>query len=328
MSSSTSSSEQNRGKAFFGTFGAAVLGLGLVLAVTLALLDPYDTGRLTPFPKVGMPETGPRVANASRMRNPDFNAAIFGNSTIQILSPERLDAATGRRFVQVSVPGTGPMEQVAMIEYLVRTRGSAIRTVVLGLDSSWCDASRSNRTLHPFPFWLYDRSALTYATSLVRMDTVEFLPKRVRLLRGAGPFARSDGFWDYEASGGYHQYPLIDIRLPAIPAPVGGRSAATDSLMRIASMLPQQTHLLLLHPPVFSPTPQQATEDDKRNLAGCKAALARIVAGRPRTDIIDMWVDSPENRTRLFFFDHNHYTIGIAQGVEARLAERIAAVAQ
>ena len=198
MISSTSSSDRERGRGFIGTFVVVFLGLGLALAALLILLDPYDTARLTPFPKAGMPETGPRVAHASRMRNPEFNAAIFGNSTIQILSPERLDAATGLRFVQLSVPGTGPMEQASMIEHLIRKRGSAIKTMALGLDSTWCDASRSSRTVHPFPFWLYDSNSLTYLTSLVRMDSLEFLPKRIRLLLGKGPFARSDGFWRSE----------------------------------------------------------------------------------------------------------------------------------
>jgi hypothetical protein len=304
-----------------GAFVAVVLGFGCVLAMALILLDPYDTARLTPFPKAGMPETGPRMAHASRMRNSAFNAAIFGNSTIQILSPERLDAATGLRFVQLSVPGTGPMEQAAMIEHLISKRGSAIGTIVLGLDSSWCDASRSHRTVHPFPFWLYDSNPLTYLTSLVRMDSLEFLPKRLRLLFGKAPLARPDGFWDYEAPGGYTQYPLVDIRLPAIPAAVGARRAASDTLARIAKILPAQTRLLLLHPPLFSPTPPQATDDEKRNLATCKAELASTVAGRPGTEIFDLWVDNPENRIRTMFYDHNHYTRAMATRVEIAISD-------
>jgi hypothetical protein len=321
MISSTSSSEKERGKGFVGTFIAVFLGFGLILAALLVLLDPYDTARLTPFPKAGMPETGPRVAHASRMRNPEFNAAIFGNSTIQILSPERLNAATGLRFVQLSVPGTGPMEQAAMIEHLVRQRGNGIGTIALGLDSSWCDASRSKRTLHPFPFWLYDSNPLTYLASLVRMDSLEFLPKRIRMLLGKGPFARPDGFWDYEAPGGYKQYPLVDLKLPAIPAPVDGRRAAADTLARIVKSLPAETRLLLLHPPLFAPTPPQSTDDDTSNLSACKAELASTVAGRPRTEIIDLWIDNPENRIRTMFYDHNHYTRAMAMRVEAAISD-------
>jgi hypothetical protein len=302
---------------------AVCLGLGLALAAILVVLDPYDTARLTPFPRAGMPETGPRVAHASRMRNPEFNAAVFGNSTAQILSPERLNAATGLRFVQLSVPGTGPMEHAAMIEHLIRKRGSTIGAIVLGLDYSWCDPMRSIRTAHPFPFWLYDDNTLAYLTSLVRMDSLEFLPKRIRLLLGKGPFARSDGFWDYEAPGGYKQYPLVDLRIPALAKPVGERRAAADSLARIAKLLPAETRLLLLHPPVFSPTPPQATEDDKHRLAACKAELAGAVAGRPGTEIIDLWLDSPEARIRLMFYDHAHYTSAMARQIETIISGKL-----
>jgi hypothetical protein len=302
---------------------AVCIGLGLVLAAILVVLDPYDTARLTPFPRAGMPETGPRVAHVSRMRNPEFNAAVFGNSTAQILSPERLNAATGLRFAQLTVPGTGPMEQAVMIEHLIRKRGGAISAIVLGLDYSWCDPLRSVRTLHPFPFWLYNDDTLAYLTSLVRMDSLEFLPKRIRLLLGKGPFARPDGFWDYEAPGGYKQYPLVDLKVPGVAKPVGERRAASDSLARIAKLLPTETRLLLLHPPVFSPTPPQASEDDKRSLAACKAELASAVAGRPGTEIIDLWLDSPETRIRAMFYDYAHYTSPIARQIETIISSRL-----
>ncbi len=328
MISSTSSSDQGAGSGFVGTFVTICLAFGLAVAVALVLIDPYDTARLTPFPRAGMPEAAPRMTHASRMRNPEFNAAVFGNSTIQILSPERLNAATGLRFVQLSVPGTGPMEQAAMIEQLIHKRGGGIGTIVLGLDYSWCDVSRSARTVHPFPFWLYDSNPLTYLTSLVRMDSLEFLPKRIRFLLGKGPVARPDGYWDYEALGGYTQNPLVDIRIRALTAAVGGRQAATDSLARITMLLPAETRLLLLHPPVYSPTPPQATEDDKSRLAACKTELASTVAQRPRTEIIDLWIDSPESRKRLMFYEDAHYTSAMGRQIEAIISSRLLAAAR
>src|SRR3712207_1811410 len=65
---------------------AALAGLvGLAYAV-----DPYDTGRSRLFAKAGVRPQGPRTAAASRGRDPAFDAAIVGNSHIQLLSPERL----------------------------------------------------------------------------------------------------------------------------------------------------------------------------------------------------------------------------------------------
>jgi hypothetical protein len=72
------------------------------------VLDPYDTGRSALVERPGVRPQGPRTAGASRGRDLAFNAAVFGNSRIQLLSPERLNGITGLSLVQLSVPGTGP----------------------------------------------------------------------------------------------------------------------------------------------------------------------------------------------------------------------------
>ena len=83
--------------------------LALVLIVTAVYaIDPYDTGRSSLLAKPGVRPQGPRTAAASRGRDQAFNGAIIGNSHIQLLSPERLKAATGLDFVQLSVPATRP----------------------------------------------------------------------------------------------------------------------------------------------------------------------------------------------------------------------------
>jgi hypothetical protein len=320
MNSSISSSDQRGAGRFIGVFLAAALGIGLALAAMLILLDPYDTGRLTPLVKPGIPATGPRMANASRMRNPAFDAAILGNSTIQQINPERLGAQTGRTFVQLSVPGTGPMEQVAMIDQLMFRRGTAIKAVVLGLEHSWCDASRSLRTLHPFPFWLYDRSALNYAASLVRLDSLEFLPRRINLLRGKEKLGREDGYWNYEGPSSYHQIGKGELNTLPVPAPFRGQPAATDSLRRVLRSLPPETQLILVHPPVYALARSLAPDADRRYLATCKAEIARVAAERPGTVLIDLWTDSLENRSRQMFYDSNHYTTAMALLIEAQLA--------
>jgi hypothetical protein len=325
MNSSISSSESHNPGGFLKTFLAAVVGIVLVLATVLVLLDPYDTGRLTPFVKPGIAATGPRMANASRIRNPAFDAAIIGNSTIQQISPERLGAQTGRSFVQLSVPGTGPMEQATMVEHLVFRRGASVKALVLGLEHSWCDATRSMRTLHPFPFWLYDSTTFTYAVSLVRMDSLEFLPRRIRLLLGKEKPAREDGYWNYEGAGLYQPTGMGELHGMQVPVPFRGQVAASDSLRRVLRVLPAQTRLVLVHPPVYAAAILKTPDADRKNLAACKAEIARVAAERPGTVLIDLWTDSPENRSREMFFDSNHYSNAMALLIEARLAEALRA---
>ena len=45
------------------------------------------------------------TATASRARDPQFDSAVIGNSTAQMLDPAELSRATGLRFVQLYLTG-------------------------------------------------------------------------------------------------------------------------------------------------------------------------------------------------------------------------------
>ena len=142
MSSFTSSSEPlatppgAADPAAWAGFARTLLATAaLVTAAILALavvLDPYDTGR-TPFAfEPGVRAQGPRTAAASRGRDPAFNAAIFGNSHVQLLSPQELGAATGTAFVSLIAPATGPRETLVLIDWFRQRRARHTRRL-LGL---------------------------------------------------------------------------------------------------------------------------------------------------------------------------------------------------
>src|SRR5829696_9977557 len=109
--------------------------LGLLLVITYAL-EPFDTGRPGLFAKAGVRPQGPRTAGASRGRDPSFNAAIIGNSHIQLLSPERLNAQTGLAFVQLSIIATGPKEMFPVLDWFMRHHPNS-RAIVIGADRLW-----------------------------------------------------------------------------------------------------------------------------------------------------------------------------------------------
>jgi hypothetical protein len=319
MNLSTSSSDQQPA-AFLKTFAIVALGLLVGVLACLVVLDPYGTGRLTPLAARGIAETGPRMANASRLANPEFNAAIVGNSTIQLLSPERLLTATGRRFVQLSIPGTGPQEQTVLVQRLFATRGASIQTLVIGLEEQWCNVAYETKTAHPFPYWLYSLSDLSYAWGLFRFDTLEFVPRRIMLLMGKGKVARPDGFWDYEQIAGYVRPLDSAIRYPAVAGPINGRNAATPFLRRLIDAVPPTTDVIIIHPPIFVQTPPHETDNDRRNLAQCKSEIAGVLAGRSGTQILDFWIDNDLTRNPKLFFDHNHYSGELARRIEAVVA--------
>src|SRR5215207_3469926 len=113
---------------------AAILGCLLVIAYAI---DPFDTGRPGLFAKAGVRPQGPRTAGASRGRDAAFDAAVIGNSHIQLLSPERLKALTGLSFVQLSIVATGPKEQFVVLDWFLRHHTQP-RALVIGADRLWC----------------------------------------------------------------------------------------------------------------------------------------------------------------------------------------------
>jgi hypothetical protein len=158
----------------------------------------------------------------------------------------------------------------------------------------------------------------------VRMDSLEFVPRRMRLLLGKDKPGREDGYWDYEGPSMY-QHNDIGAQLHAfpVPAPFRGQPAASDSLRRVLRILPAQTRLVLVHPPIYAAALSKAPDADRKNLAACKAEIARVAAERPGTVLIDLWTDSPENRSRAMFYDSNHYSNAMALLIEARLADAL-----
>ena len=104
MSSSTSSSDvAARETADWGrwlaTFlGTLALGAAAVFAFVL-IVDPYDSGRVGLLGIKGVRDASPRTANASRARDSQFDSAVIGNSTGQLVKPDELSRLTGGRFV-------------------------------------------------------------------------------------------------------------------------------------------------------------------------------------------------------------------------------------
>jgi hypothetical protein len=200
MISSTSSSEAVSAKAWRKWLIACAAVFAAALVVTwfsLLLLDPYDSGRFPGLHVSGVVDRNPRTANAGRARNALFDAALFGNSTGQLLDPERLSAATSLHFVQLTVPGTGPREQMTLLRYFI-SHHTQTAALVIVTDPSWCTPDPSPPLDHPFPFWLYGGN-FDYLRHFASWHAIELGFRRVGLaLRLRQPVARVDGFLDYE----------------------------------------------------------------------------------------------------------------------------------
>lgn len=309
---------------FLWTFAAALATGAAVVVALLVLLDPYDTGRWTPLRKPGVTMREPRFADVSRGRDPSFDAAIVGNSHVEELEPAALSAASGLHFVSLAVPGSGPREQLAVLDWFVRQRPAPPAALVVGIDDSWCTGDPALSNDRPFPFWLYAQTGSDYLRGLVRLQSLADAFSRLAYLVGLRRRATPDGFLDYEpiyVKGGFAEPARRSARLAqpldtTVPNP-SGRFPAAERLAATLTRLSDPTAVLLLRPPAFVTALPPAGTAAAATDAACRAAFAGVAAQRARTVLVDWRTDRPENRRPENYFEHTHYGRAVARLVES-----------
>src|SRR5262245_54284124 len=175
-----------------------VFGLGLAaLYGFVVMLDPYDRGG--PFPPfiTGVADEDARTAAVSRGRNPAFDSVVIGNSHGQLIDPRRLSAATGHKFVQLTIPGAMPREQMIVLDWFIGHHAHIGAIVVTG-DRSWCSQDATSSQVPPFPFWLYSADDLEYFAHLLSGRSVERAWRRLLLALGLRTPSDPSGYSDYE----------------------------------------------------------------------------------------------------------------------------------
>lgn len=309
-------------------------GIGL-LAGYLALafiVDPYDSGRSRLLSAGAVRPQGPRTAAALRGRDPAFEGAVFGNSHIQLVEPERLKAATGIPFVQLSVPATGPGEQLALLGWFL-AHHPAPKAVVLSVDDLWCTDDPALTNEKPFPFWLYSHDPLAYGRGLLRYTVAEEVVGRLGwLLGGRARQAVADGWWDYEPD--YLQ--LDDIgdgrfrasrETPAPDAAEPGRAGpdfpAAARLGPVLSRIAPETAVVMVFPPIYAAGLPRPDTPRARAEAACRAAMTTALARHGRSALIDGRRDRPALHDPAGFFDQTHYRHALARPLADEIAAAI-----
>jgi hypothetical protein len=309
---------------FAVTFIAAFFGgLGSIYAA-LVLIDPYDTGRFPTFMRPGVVDGNQRTASASRGRDPRFNAAVIGNSRGQLLDPQLLSQATGLDFVQLTTPGSGPIENMTMMRYFMRHH-SRIAAVVLSADERWCGHDPSLPVIFPFPFWLY-RGDLEYLEHLLSTRAIAAARNRIELAVGLMPPTDPRGYSDYETGRVWNFHPGIagaptdaDTAYASVLSP-NTYFPALAELDAVLATLPSDTGFVIVMPPVYQAMLAHPGTQLAADLLTCKAELARRVTDRERSGFLDFLVDGPISRDPGNFMDPQHYRMNIARMIEARIA--------
>jgi hypothetical protein len=303
-------------------------GIALGCAAGLILSDPYDTGRLTPFPSSGVTSFDQHMAAASLGRQPGTTAAIVGNSTIQLVDPAELTATTGIGFVSLTVAGAGPLEQIAVARWFESQHagesGYQVQALIFGLDKSWCRDDGRLEPINPFPFWLVGDSSLDYLAGMMRLATFGGLGRKLEVMLGWLKPPRADGYHDYDKGqprnpDGLHREFAIDAYFYAPPT---GREefAALPKLQTILEALPASATAVLVFVPRHASSLPVSGSAEARNEMLCKQAFRSLAAKREKTAFVDLLQNDAMSRTDDNFFDQIHYRHSVAHAVATSIA--------
>jgi hypothetical protein len=325
MNSSISSSDDASawGRCLAACLGTLVLGAALILLVVVAV-DPYDSGKFGWLGIEGVSDENPRIANASRARDPQFDSAVIGDSTAMLLDPAELSQITGARFVKLTGFGLDPREQLAMLDSFIRQH-RRIGALVVVTNMSWCACDPLPPFKHAFPFWLYGDGKLDYAAHLFSWRALEHAAQRLMIGLGRRTRYNPDGGTDYEKIWPPGQF--RQMHLPGEMTPTA--FVAGDAFPAIAQLgdalkrLPEGTPLVLVMPPTYHTlVPQPGSIAASVNEA-CSSTLKRMIAGRPHSNFIDFRIDNALTRDPANFADVIHYRAKIARRMEAAIAASI-----
>jgi hypothetical protein len=297
---------------FCGTF----FGLSALLFALLLLIDPYDTGRFSGFGIVGIGDNTTRTADASRGRDPQFNAAVIGSSTGQLLDPYRLSREAGLRFAQLTIAATGPQEQLTLMRWVI-SHHSQYGAFVVVTDPLWCSAEPDLPLSRPFPFWLYG-SDLDYLAHLLSSRSLDRAAWRIEIALGIRKPADPVGYFNY----------MNQVKHAFVPGPPGP-SARIDSdhwsppslpwvdrLRAFLADLPQSVRVVIAMPPVYFTLLPQSGSKQAADLDACKAALAKIVSDRQGSGFLDFRLDTEAAHDAVRFADALHSGEGLARQME------------
>lgn len=318
-------SEAHEWRDFLRVFVATFFGAAAIATLLFVLVDPYDSGRLGLLGIEGVHERNARFANVSRGRDGQFDSAIFGNSTGQLINPASLSERTGKRFVQLVAPGTDPIGQLAILRFFLRHHEN-VAALVIFIDDPWCAHDLVNPALNDFPFWLYNENTLEYLAHLYNWRSIERSVQRIGIGLGLKDRMHPDGFWSYEDVWPPGKYRPDTDQQPEQPRSIGFVRTdfpARDSLASIIKTVSEDVSLVIVSPPKFHTALPQVGSQAAAEREACNAAFRLLLTSRSRSALLDLGISNELTRDPENFADFIHYRSHIAEDIEQSLAKII-----
>jgi hypothetical protein len=310
----------------FALFSAA--GLALLYAFIM-LVDPYTTGRFALTQRLDRVSKNQFFAKAGIIRDPQFDAAIFGASTAGSLDPAPIGAASGRRVVQLAFYGTVPQTNRFISRIFEQHHRARPTAQIIILDSHWCSPDIMPLP-HPFPAWVYESSNREYLSQLFDTEAAKTAWRRLGIWLGlAGQSIPANGFAPIFPEGYDPQVVskrLLELKPDPNAPPPDAPFPELDALAAHLDRLEPQTQVLLTFLPVFfTSLPPQGSAAALRD-AACKDRVRRIAGRRPNTAVLNMERDSALARDVANYVDAIHFRGDVARKVELEIARALVAL--
>jgi hypothetical protein len=308
--------------------GALVTSALLFLALIVAI-DPFSTGYFTPFKNVDITTFNRLYVNAGRVRDPRFDAAIFGTSTSILINPAPIGEATGHRFVLLSIEGAYPPEHLYLLDRFDLLHRDKPAILVVVLDDLWCAPNIVN-TGPIIPRWLYEGRLPTYLQKILSHEAAKAALLRVMIRLGMGDEAqRPDGYaglpW---LENPRRKQAMLTMSQPTDDVAADAPFPAIDDLGRhLQAVSPDDTVLMVFAPVYRNDLPVPGSAADAR-LQACKSAARTIASARARTDVLDLRVDGDLVGNPDHFVDAFHYDHVVARDIEQSITTRLLVMLQ
>lgn len=318
---------------FVTAFGMAAVGTTLGLLLLVFAIDPYGIRASPERAPAPIMDLNQRFMYPQIIRSGRYDSAVFGTSTIRLLDPRRLGELFGGHFANLGLNAGTPWEQAQLADLFLR-HVSRPKTIVFGLDPTWCepDADRKRLTFRTFPPWLYDDDPLNDASGFLSLRSVEIgmrvvearLGRVKERIRGDGyeVFVPPESAYDLaRAREHIRAYAAVaEGTAAAAPAAAGWPMPALAWLDDLLNRAPRETSVILTFMPVHAVAqPRPGTAAFARD-EDCKARVAEMGARRGAT-VVDFRRRSPVTTEDSNYWDPLHYRIGVAERIAERLRD-------
>ena len=323
-------------------FCGATLLLGCVLVGLIVWANPY---RNIPFASSDRPlmDVNQRYLYPAVARDPRFDSAVLGNSTIRLLRPELLNQTLGGQFAQLAMNSGTAWEEWRMARFFLSQRAQP-RTVILGLDSLWCSQNPDDRliTERGFPEWMYDDNPWNDLLNLFNGKVIEIAGRILtEAVTGEGKI-----HFDQTGYGNFlpprTDYDLTRARehiygqaMPVLKAPVvppvvlseAERQALvfpTHALMQeFLTGSPAETQVILMWVPYHAVGLPATGSREEGVLETCKQRVTALAKARPHTMVVDFMIRSDITTRDENYWDSLHYDTAIADRVVSGLGQAL-----